>query len=374
MGKSNAPTVDDICELLEQIAPTRLAQSWDNVGLLAGDRSAPVRSLLLCIDLMPAVASEALRRKTSMVVAYHPPLFKPIRRLVAPSDGSEASLLRCVAAGMAVYSPHTALDAVDEGTNDVLARLCGVVDGKPVQWSEAPEDELKVVVFVPPAEADKVSKAAFAAGAGVIGNYDHCSFRLPGVGTFRGSEASNPSVGQRGKLETVREYRIEMVCPRARLGAVLDAVRSSHSYEEPAVDVYPTTGGARTGMGRVGALREPTTVLQLAKRLKRRTSSPCVSLVGEPERTVRRAIVCVGSAGSLPFSLTLKRSDVIVTGEIRHHDALRIKRAGANAIALSHWSSERPALAALAVSLKEVLGTRARVYLSDKDAEPFARV
>jgi dinuclear metal center YbgI/SA1388 family protein len=374
MGKAKITTVNDVCQLLERIAPTRLAQSWDNVGLLAGDRSAEVRNMLLCIDLMPAVAGEAVKRKASMVVAYHPPLFKPIRRLVAPSNGSEGALLRCVAAGMAVYSPHTALDAVDEGTNDVLARLVGIADPKPVEWSPPNDDDTKVVVFVPPDEADKVSRAAFAAGAGVIHEYDHCSFRLPGVGTFRGSAASNPSVGQAGKLETVREYRVEMVCPRSKLRAVLDAIRHTHSYEEPAIDVYPTTGVQRTGMGRVGALREPTTLLQLARRLKRRTASPCVSLVGDPERTMRRAIVCVGSAGSLPFAVGLRRSDVIVTGEIRHHDALRIKRAGANAIALSHWSSERPALSALAVNLKEALGTKVRVYLSEKDAEPFMRV
>jgi putative NIF3 family GTP cyclohydrolase 1 type 2 len=98
-----------------------------------------------------------------------------------------------------------------------------------------------------------------------------------------------------------------------------------------------------------------------------------VSIVGDPARKLRRAIVVVGAAGDLPFAEGLRRGDVVVTGEIRHHDALRILREGATAIALSHWSSERPALAALGQRLASMLrGVTATP--SEADAEPFARV
>ncbi len=258
-------TVEDLCSALEDIAPVALAQSWDNVGLLAGNRSAPVRKVMLCIDMMPAVVSEALRAKVQMIVSYHPPIFRPITRLVGPSDAMESQVLRCLNAGIAIYSPHTALDCAKTGTNAVLAGHCDMIGAAPLEPTEDPD----------------------------------------------------------------------------------------------------------IGMGRIGKLA-PISLSALTKKLKRRTGARCVSVVGDPNRQVDRAIVGVGAAGSMPFAVPLRKRDVIVTGEIRHHDALRIQRVGCAAIALSHWSSERPALA----RLSEEIATRVsgvRVQLSKRDAEPFVR-
>jgi dinuclear metal center YbgI/SA1388 family protein len=272
MAKSKRASVAELCDVLQRIAPLELAQSWDNVGLLAGDRQARVRRVMLCIDLMPAVVSEALRRKADMVVAYHPPLFRPITRLVIPSDGMEAGLLCCIARGIAVYSPHTALDVADGGTNDVLAAHCDVVDPQPLE---------------------------------------------------------------------------------------------------------PLGGGPRieplaVGIGRVGKLRKPISAKALAANLRRRCGAACISVVGDAARPRRRALIGVGAAGAMPFAVEVGRHDVIVTGEIRHHDALRIERVGAAAIALSHWSSERPTLEVLAARLAADVSS-VEVTLSDADHEPFQR-
>ena len=97
----------------------------------------------------------------------------------------------------------------------------------------------KVVVFVPEAQGDAVRRAMGEAGAGRIGNYDHCSFTLQGIGRFRPLEGATPAIGAVGQIETVVEERIETVCAEELLGAVLDAVRAVHPYEEPAIDVYP---------------------------------------------------------------------------------------------------------------------------------------
>ena len=112
--KARIPRVADVCAALEEIAPIALAQSWDNVGLIVGDRNARVRRVLLCIDLTPEVAAEAVRRKADLVFAYHPPIFKPITRLTVPSRGTEAAVYRCVRHGIAVHSLHTALDAAGQ--------------------------------------------------------------------------------------------------------------------------------------------------------------------------------------------------------------------------------------------------------------------
>jgi len=364
--------LSEVCAALGRIAPLSLAQEWDNVGLLAGDLRATIRRVLLCIDLTAAVVDEAVAGKVDLVMAYHPPIFRPVSRLHGHGRGTDAHVFRCLAAGIGVYSVHTALDAADGGTNDVLAGLCGIEAAGPVESTESGPGDFKVVVFVPQETADKVAGAMFEAGAGHIGDYEMCSYRVAGVGTFRGSDSTQPAIGQAGRFERVREVRIESVTPRAALPAVVAAIRRAHPYEEPSFDVYELSPGPVPGAGRYGMLPKPTTLAALARRLRKLTGSPCVQIVGTADHPVARAIVCVGAAGSLPFKLPPTEQDVIVTGEIRHHDALTLQRYGATAIALGHWSSERPALAALARRLGTLL-PEVRVAVSEADREPFGR-
>lgn len=367
-----ATRVSHVCEALGLIAPLQLAQSWDNVGLLAGDPAKPVRQVLLCIDLTPEVAEEAVRRKVELLMAYHPPIFKPITRITAVGS-TERSVFRCIEAGIAVYSMHTALDAADGGTNDVIAQMCGIAETEPIEYAEQPADECKIAVMVPADEVDAVAEAMFAAGAGHIGDYSKCSYRLDGTGTFLGSDVTQPTVGQKGRFETVRETRLEMVCPRRKLPAVVNALIRAHSYEEPAFDIYPVLPKPVRGIGRTGAFAKPIALLALARKLKRAVGGQCVSIVGDGDADVRRAVIVVGAAGSVPFQLPLTSHDVIITGEMRHHDALMALRRNLSAITLSHWTSERPALASVAKRVSELL-PRVKVMLSESDRDPFAAV
>lgn len=371
MAKSQPTTVGLLADAIDRIAPPSLAQSWDNVGLLVGDRRAACRRVLLCVDLTSAVLREAVTARCGMIVSYHPPLFKPVKRLLADGEGTDAIVHEVIARGIAVYSPHTALDAAEGGVNDVLAELCGLRDIGPFEFVSVGRREFKVVTFVPLAQLEKVASAMFAAGAGRIGDYEQCSYRLRGEGTFFGTESTNPQVGRKGQLEHVAETRIEMVSSDKCLPEVIAAMRRSHPYEEPAFDIYPLTPEPTAGIGRVGTLPKGTTLAGLAKSLKRATKSNVVTMVGEANTEVRRAAVCGGSAGRMPLELPRASAcDVIVTGEIRHHDALSILRANKTAIALGHWESERPVLVPLAQRLKKMVGGIATV-VSRKDAPPF---
>lgn len=359
---------------MDQLAPPVLAQSWDNVGLLVGDRAAPCRRVLLCIDLTPPVMKEAIACKADLVIAYHPPIFKPIKRLLADSPGTESVIHGAVAHAIAVYSPHTALDAAPGGTNDVLAELCGLSHVEPFEFVAASGSQVKIVTFVPPAHLDRVATAMFSAGAGRIGGYEQCSYRLEGQGTFFGTESTNPRLGQRGRLEKVNETRLEMVAPEEKLPEVVTALRNAHPYEEPAFDLYPLHSPPVAGIGRTGILPHGTRLRQLATRLARQTQSRTTMVVGPPERVVRRAAVCVGAAGLLPLEKSRSADcDVIITGEIRHHDALTLLRRDRSAVALGHWESERPVLRPLARRLGRML-PGVRFEISGKDAPPFTRV
>jgi len=97
----------------------------------------------------------------------------------------------------------------------------------------------KIVMYVPEPHADALRDAIGKAGAGVIGNYSHCTFSIKGVGRFKPEKGANPTVGEVGTLEAVEEERIETVCSEEKLKEVLAAIKKVHPYEEPATDVYP---------------------------------------------------------------------------------------------------------------------------------------
>lgn len=122
------PTVAELALVMEQLAPLRFAEPWDNVGLLTGDPSAPLERALLTIDYTDAVADEAEAWGASAVIAYHPPIFKGLTRLLAGTP-----IVRAVQRGIAIYSPHTALDVAAGGTNDTLADLLGLQDVRAVR-------------------------------------------------------------------------------------------------------------------------------------------------------------------------------------------------------------------------------------------------
>ena len=261
------PTVAAVVEFLERLAPPALAADWDNVGLLLGERTAEVRRLMTCLTVTPDSAAEAVAEGAGLVVTHHPILFRAIKRLTdATVEGR--MLLALARAGVAVYSPHTAYDDASEGINALLARRLGLGGVGPLRRRDDARMS-KVVVFTPEKDLQRVSDAMFAAGAGRIGQYSECSFRLAGMGTFFGSEATHPTVGQKGRREEAPEWRLEAVCPEGSVDAVTAAIRRAHSYEEPAFDVYPLRPAASgLGSGRLGALPEPRPLRAFAEAVR----------------------------------------------------------------------------------------------------------
>jgi dinuclear metal center YbgI/SA1388 family protein len=330
---------------------------------------------MCCIDMTPAVVAEAKAKGVDLILAYHPPLFREVKRLVGHSRGMGGVMFSAVSAGMAVYSMHTALDAADGGTNDVLAELVGLGPTVPFSFADKPADECKVVTFVPTEHVDRVADAMSAEGAGQIGLYQRCSYRIAGQGVFFGGEGASPTVGQRGRLETVDEIRLEMVASSRDLPAVCSALVSAHPYEEPAYDVYTLRAKPGSdGIGRVGNLQKKTTLAALARRLKKEVGAKGVQIVGRPNGRVGRAAILVGAAGTLPLTApNAADADLIITGEIRHHDALTILRHGKSAIALGHWTSERLVLNPLAKKIRRAL-PGLKVHVSRADAEPLCTI
>jgi dinuclear metal center YbgI/SA1388 family protein len=342
-------TVADLLAWLEDFAPTRLAESWDNVGLLFGDPSTEVTRVMTCLTVTPRSADEAITDGAQAIVSHHPILFKATKLFRA--DRPETSYLwRLARAGVAILSPHTAFDNTVGGINDGLVRRIGLVDVEALRPSP-PSSRHKIVAFAPKEDCENVLSAAFAEGAGRIGAYEQCSFGSIGQGTFFGQEGSNPTIGQAGRREVVPEWRLEFVCPGDRLAAVLLAIRNAHSYEEPAIDVYPlgAEGPCGPGSGRIGRLANVESLGEFAGRVARLLDAPATQFVGDPARIVSRVALCCGAGDDfLPDAARLK-ADVLLTGEARFHRALEADALGIGLVVAGHHATERPGVEDLAV-------------------------
>ena len=351
---------------METIAPTRYAEPWDNVGLLVGDPAQDVSKALLSIDYTTDVAAEAREQKCDLVISYHPPIFDALKRVTAGSVVYDA-----IRRGVAVYSPHTALDVADGGTNDMLADVLGLGDRQPLRLSETKATQYKLVVFAPEDAADKVADAIFCAGAGRIGNYTSCSFRSPGTGTFFGEEGANPTVGQAQKLERVQEVRIETVLPIDRVAPCIRAMRNAHPYETPAFDLVQLAAPPEgKGQGRIGDLPAGTTREALIERVKRELNLPQVLVAGSTSGTVTRAACCAGACGDMLTDAIAQKAQFYLTGEMRHHDALRATQSGMTVVCALHSNSERAVLRRLAERLAKELPALT-AHVSQRDRDPF---
>jgi dinuclear metal center YbgI/SA1388 family protein len=355
----------DLIDAMERIAPTRYAESWDNVGLLAGDPTASISRGLLTIDYTPSVASEARAKRCDVVIAYHPPIFEAIKRMTGSS-----LIFQAIRGGIAIYSPHTALDVAEGGTNDMLADVIGLKKTTPLRLHAGSPTQYKLVTFLPIESVEKVSQAIFAAGAGRIGNYSSCGFRSEGDGTFFGESGTNPTIGQSGRLERASEIRLETVVPIARVGEVIAALRASHPYEEPAFDLNQLAAVPDSrGMGRIGSLAR-TSRRQLLARIKRGLGVNDLLVAGPTSGNIAKAAVCAGSCGGLLNDAIVAGAELFLTGEVRHHDALKAAVAGMTVVCALHSNSERPVLARLKARLQREL-PKLTLSISRADRDPF---
>ena len=377
-----ADRVGDWLALLSALYPPGDAESWDNVGMQVGDPEGTTEAVLICLDVTPATLAEAVEHGAGLVIAHHPLLFRPLARLT-PDTASGRVALQAAQAGIAVAAAHTNLDAAPDGTTARIMELLGVDGAVPLQPSREPghQGTFKFVVFVPRDATQDVLAAAFAAGGGRIGEYDECSFRVGGTGTFRPSAAANPAVGEREQRNDVEEDRVEFVVPAQAWGAVMDAVTAAHPYEEVALDVYPVLGrppsdvpAVRKGLGLFGQLAQPMALAEAAQRLRDGLPSPHLRVAGDPQRMVQRVAACGGAGDSLIDSALRVGADLYVTGDLRHHVTLDAMTQGLALIDAGHHATELPAMTTLLQRLQQGAterGLAARLLASQVSTDPW---
>jgi dinuclear metal center YbgI/SA1388 family protein len=362
----------DVIDVLDEAYPPRLAESWDSVGLVCGDPADVVESITVAIDATPAVVDEV--PDAGLLLAHHPLLLRGVDT-VAASTPKGALIHRLIRSGRSLFTAHTNADSAAPGVSDALADVLGLTVEAVLDTSPAVADLDKWVIYVPQENAQAVREAVFAAGAGHIGDYSHCSWSVTGIGQFLPHEGAAPAIGSIGTVEQVTEDRVEVVAPARVRAAVLAAMRAAHPYEEPAFDTFAMVPPPpNTGLGRIGTLPHPEPLGQFVSRVGAalpRTSWG-VRAAGDPDTPVSRVAVCGGAGDSLLGAVAAAGVQAYVTADLRHHPADEHCRASQVAlIDVAHWASEFPWCAQAADVLRSRFGESLPVGVSTIRTDPW---
>ena len=346
-------TVNDIIAIMEHVAPSSLAESWDSVGLQVGDGRWHVERIRIALDPLHDVIEQACRDNIDLVVTHHPLIFRPLKSLnVSTPTGKIIHM--ALENKTALFSAHTNLDSVKGGINDFLAEKLGLRNTEVLQGIKQ-DDRCKLVFFVPEQYRREVLTSLFSSGAGKIGNYDCCSFRNMGTGTFMPKKGAKPFLGELEVLNEVVEARIETIVMQRDLPKILESLHKSHPYETPAYDVYPLITPESEGLGRVGYLERPMLLKDFACYVKKALNLHYLKAAGDFELSVEKIAVCSGSGSGLMKAFMASNAQCYVSGDLHYHDARDAQIFNRGILDIGHFASEHIMVQMLAQRLQAVM-------------------
>lgn len=309
--------LNELTGYLEKIAPLSLQESYDNAGLLVGDPEQETGKALICLDVTMDVLEEALEGGFDLIISHHPLIFGGIKQLCGRNE-TEKIIIAAIKNEIAIYAIHTNLDNVETGVNAMLCEKLGI---RNTRILEAMSGKLnKLVTFSPADHAHRLREALFAAGAGHIGDYDSCTFNMEGYGTFRAGEDTDPYVGEKGKLHTEKETRIELIFPSYLQQDLIQALTDNHPYEEVAYDIYPLRNDFhQAGSGMIGTLEEAVDEQTFLRSLKEILGTGVIRHSALTGRKVSKVAVCGGTGSFLIGKAIAAGADVFITGDVKYH-------------------------------------------------------
>lgn len=303
---------------IEKFAPLAYQESYDNCGLLTGNKEQEVTGAILCLDCTEAVVEEAIQKKCNLIIAHHPIIFGGLKKLNG-NNYVERTVIKAIQNNIAIYACHTNLDNVKLGVNKKIANKLGLVNTQIL----SPKKSLlkKLVTFVPATHLAQVQESLFDAGAGNIGNYDSCSFVLEGTGSFRGNEQSNPFIGEKGKLSQEKEIRLELIFETINESQIVSALKQNHPYEEVAYDIYQLENTYQNiGSGMVGELEKPISEIEFLERLKSVFMLKLIKHTPLLNKSIKKVALCGGSGSFLLKNAINSKSDIYISSDFKYHE------------------------------------------------------
>jgi dinuclear metal center YbgI/SA1388 family protein len=358
--------IKEVIEELELWAPITYQESYDNSGLIVGDKEIEITGALICLDSIEEVIDEAITKKCNLVIAHHPIVFSGLKTFVG-KDYIQRTIIKAIKNDIAIYAIHTSLDHVIDGVNSEICNRLGLVNQKIL----APKKDLlsKLAVFVPKDHLDLVRDEMFKYGAGSIGKYDECSFVTQGEGSFRASDNSKPHVGEIGERHYEAEVKIEVIVPNYRLHKVIGGMIAVHPYEEVAYDIHPMQNTlSEVGSGMIGNLEKEENILDFLARVKETFKAGAIKYTSVAENpTVKTVAVCGGSGSFLLNNATAQKADVFITSDFKYHQFFDGK--GIVIADIGHFESEQFTIELIGRRLKEKFTTFA-VHFTKVNTNP----
>jgi dinuclear metal center YbgI/SA1388 family protein len=359
--------IKEVTNYLEELAPLNYAENFDNVGLLVGNYHTEVSGVLVALDTLEETVDEAISKNCNLIISFHPIIFSGLKKLNGNSY-VERVVLKAIKNDIAIYATHTALDNSKKG---VSAKMCEVLGLKNTKILIPKKGIIKkLITFVPLKEASALRNSLFEAGAGNIGNYDHCSFHTLGESTYQGNEHSNPVKGERGKLHTEQETQISVVYESKFEDAILKALKENHPYEEVAFDINTTENVHQDiGLGMIGELPEEMSEKDFLLFLKATMKTDCVRHSELLHKKIKKVAV-LGGAGSFAISNAKNAgADAYVSADFKYHEFFKAEKSILLAD-IGHYESEQFTKNLLVDYLTKKISNFA-VILSEKSTNPI---
>ena len=312
------PTIAEIILCIEEFAPPVYQESYDNSGLIVGDKSGKVKKVMLTLDCIEEVVDDAIRQGCQLIIAHHPIVFKGLKSITG-KNYVERTILKAIKKDIAIYACHTNLDNVENGVNRKIAEKLGLTETRIL----APRKHTlkQLYTYAPVSHAERIRNAMFDAGAGRIGNYEACSFNSNGTGTFKPGNEAQPFVGKKNELHEENEVKIEVVLPVHLEQRVLKAMHSAHPYEEIAyglIDIGVSSG--EVGAGLLGQFKKPIDEKTFLKLLKTNMRTACVRHTRLPGKKISTVAVC-GGAGSFLLNDAIRAgAGAFVSADFKYHE------------------------------------------------------
>lgn len=310
--------IKHITQYLESIAPLAYQESYDNSGLLTGHPDWETHAALITLDCTEAVVDEAIAKKCNLIIAHHPIIFKGLKKLTG-SNYVERTVIKAIENKIAIYAIHTNLDNAWQGVNQQIAQK---LELKNTSILQPIKNQLaKIVTFVPENKTGDVLNALHKAGAGNIGNYSDCSFKVNGIGTFKPNELANPSIGQANQQEWVQEDRIELIFPVHTEKTVIQALHQAHPYEVPAYYIhYLENENQEVGAGMVGELSQALSGIEFLKYLKEKMNLQTIRHTALLQKPIKKVAVCGGSGSFLLKKAISAGADAFISADFKYHE------------------------------------------------------
>lgn len=363
-----------ICkELIKEIEkkfPLYIAEDYDNSGLIIGDAEKEIKRVLFCLEVNLDVVKEAVENNIDIIISHHPLIFKPIKRIIKDNYISKA-IYEIIKNDINLYALHTNFDNAQGGMNYILADILEL-DNIHNLSNNKYEELYKLAVYVPKTHYQQVREALFNSSCGHIGNYSCCSFNISGEGTFMPLEGTNPYIGKTNELEKVEEIKIETIVKERDIKRAVENMKKVHPYEEVAYDIYKLENKINHGTGVFGELKYEMYFDELCQYVKKKLNIPSLNAAGECKKKIKRVAV-VGGSGYQFYKDAIKNNcDVLITGDVKHHEAMDAINEGINIIDAGHYFTEVTAIPYISKFISSLFDIEC--IISKINTNPFYRV